>query len=95
VQSLGKFYLFSSTGIYQPGVLLLFFFVPSHQLSMIFVPKQTLQTWYYRRVPHDLGRNSLPRTLPLDFSRVVSPNLITQCTAYGACIQILVLITAV
>jgi hypothetical protein len=54
-----------------------------------------LQTWYYRRVPHDLGRNSLPRMLPLDFSRAVSPDLMPQCTAYGAYIQILVLITAV
>jgi hypothetical protein len=51
--------------------------------------------WYYRGVPHDLDRNSLPRTLALDFSRVVSLDLIPQCTAYEACIQILVLITAV
>jgi hypothetical protein len=73
----------SISQVSQHCVLLLFFFVPSHQLSMIFVPKQTLQTWYYRRVPHDLGRNSLPRMLPLDFYRVISPDPIPQCIAYG------------
>jgi hypothetical protein len=63
---------------------------------MLFVSKQTLQTWNYRRVPHDLIRNSLPRTtLPHNIPRVLSPNLIPQCTAYGTCIQILVLITTV
>jgi hypothetical protein len=80
----------------QHHVFLAFFFVPSHQLSMLFVSKQMLQTWYYRRVPHDIGKNSLPgTTLPLDFITVLSPNLIPQCTAYGVCIQILVIITAV
>ena len=27
--------------------------------------------WYYRRVPHDLGMNSLPRTLTLDFPSII------------------------
>jgi len=45
-------------------VLLAFLFVSSHQLSILFISKQMFQTWYYRRVPHDLGRNSLPGTLP-------------------------------
>jgi hypothetical protein len=63
---------------------------------MLFISKQTLQTWYYRRVSYDLGRKSLPGTmLPLDFPRVLSPDLIPQCTTYRACIQILILITAV
>ena len=48
--------------------------------------------WYYRRVPHHLGKNSLPGTLPLGIPMVTFPNLVTQCTAYGACIQIPILI---
>jgi hypothetical protein len=70
--------------VYQHHVFLTFFFVPSHQLSMLFISKQTLQMWYYRRVPHDLSRNSLPR--------VLSPDLLSQCTAYGTCIQINVIL---
>ena len=66
-------------------------FVPSHQLSIIFISKQTFQTWYYRRIPHDLGRNSLSGTLPLDIARIIFSDLVMQCTAYGTCIQILVL----
>jgi len=46
----------------------------------------------YRRVPRDLGMNSLLGTsVPLDFPRVISPDLIPQCFTQGACIQILVL----
>ena len=78
-------------GVSQHRVLLAILFVASHQLSIIFIPKQTLQQWYYRRVPHDLGSNSLPGTLPLDIARIIFSDLVTQCTAYGACIQILVL----
>ena len=81
------------TGVSQHWVLLAFLFVPSHQLSIIFISKQTLQTWYYRRIPHDLGRNSLPGTLPLDIARIIFSDVVTQCTAYGACIQILVLVS--
>ena len=78
------------SGVSQHRVLLVFLFVPSHQLSIIFISKQTLQAWYYRR-PHDLRRNSLPGRLPLDIARIIFSDLVTQCTAYGACIQILVL----
>ena len=46
------------SGVSQHRVFLAFLFVPSHQLSIIFIFKQTLQTWYYRRIPHDLRRNS-------------------------------------
>ena len=91
----GTFYLFSPlrpiSGVSQHRVLLAFLFVPSHQLSIIFISKQTLQMWYYRRIPHDLRRNSLPGRLPLDISRIIFSNLVTQCTAYWTCIQILVL----
>src|SRR6185312_9721616 len=79
------------SGVSQHRVLLAFLFVPSHQLSIIFISKQTLQTWYYWRIPHDFRRNSLPGTLRLDISRIIFSNLVTQYTAYGTCIQILVL----
>ena len=36
------------SGVSQHRVLLAFLFVLSHQLSIIFISKQTLQTWYYR-----------------------------------------------
>src|SRR4026208_344007 len=78
------------SGVSQHRVLLTFLFVPSHQFSIIFISKQTLQTWYYRQVPHDLGGNSLLGTLPLDVPRIIFLDLVTQCTAYGASIQILV-----
>jgi hypothetical protein len=58
----------SISRVSQDCVFLSFFFVPSHQLSMIFVPKQTLQMWYYRRVPHDLAE-----TLFLGCSPSTSP----------------------
>ena len=79
------------SGVSQHLILLAFLFVPSHQLSIIFISKQTLQTWYYRRIPHDLHRNSLPGTLPLDIAKIIFFDLVTQCTAYRTCIQILVL----
>ena len=79
------------SGVSQHRVFFAFLFVSLHQLSIIFISKQTLQTWYYRRIPHDLRRNSLPARLPLDISRIIFSNLVTQCTAYETCIQILVL----
>ena len=79
------------SGVSQHRVLLAFLFVPSHQLNIIFISKQTLQTWYYRRISHDLRRNSLPGMLPLDIARIIFSDLVTQCTTYGTCIQILLL----
>ena len=78
-------------GVSQHRVLLAFLFVPSHQLSIFFISKQMLQTWYYRRIPHDLHRNSFPGMLPLDIDKIIFSDLVTQCTSYGTCIQILVL----
>ena len=83
--------LHSISVVSQHRVLLAFLFVPSHQLSIMFISKQTLQMWFYRRIPHDPRRNSLPGTLPLDIARIIFSNLVTQCTAYRTCIQILVL----
>ena len=40
-------------------------------------------------------KNLLPRGLALNIARIVSSDLIPQCSAYRACIQILVLLTAV
>src|SRR6185312_409290 len=71
------------SGVSQHRVFLAFLFVPSHQLSIIFISKQTLQMWYYRRITHDLRRNSLTGRLPLDISRIIFSNLVMQCTAYG------------
>ena len=71
------------SGVSQHRVLLAFHFVPSHQLRIIFISKQTLQTWYYRRIPHDLSRNSLPGTLPLDIARIIFYDLVTQCSIRG------------
>jgi hypothetical protein len=62
---------------------------------MIFVSKQTFQLWYYRSIPYNLGRNPLPGGLALNITRVISSDLIPQCSAYRACFQILVLLTAV
>ena len=91
----GTFYLFFFTVTHPLGVSTLSLTcVPlcdMHQLSIIFISKQTLQTWYYRRIPHDLRRNSLSGRLPLDISRIIFSNLVTQCIAYGTCFQILVL----
>jgi hypothetical protein len=46
-------------------------------------------------IPHHLGGNPLPGALALNITRVISPDLILQCTAYRACIQILLLLTAI
>ena len=79
------------SGYSQIPVFLTVFFVPSHQLGMLFVLEQTFQPWYYRSISHHLGRNLLPRVLALDITRVIAANLIAQCTAYRASVQILVL----
>jgi hypothetical protein len=60
---------------------------------MLFVPEKTFQPWYYRSIPHHLGGNLLPRVLALNITRVISSDLITQCSAYLALIQILVFTT--
>src|SRR5215216_169679 len=75
----------------QLPVFLTVFFVPSHQLGMLFVLEQTFQPWYYKSIPHHLGRNLLPGALALDITRVIAADLIAQCTAYRARVQILVL----
>jgi hypothetical protein len=62
---------------------------------MLFVSEQTFQPWYYRSIPHHLGRNPLLGVLAPNITRVISPDLIPKSTAYRACIQILVLLTAV
>ena len=74
------------SGVSQHRVLLAFLFVSSYQLSIIFISKQMLQTWYYRQIPHDLRRNSLSGTLPLDIARIIFSDLVMQCTACGTCI---------
>jgi hypothetical protein len=61
---------------------------------MLFALKQTFQPWYYRSIPHHLGRNPLHGGLALNITRVISSDLILQCSAYRAFIQILV-VTAV
>jgi hypothetical protein len=62
---------------------------------MLFVSEQSIQPWYYRSIPHHLGRNPLPGALTLDITRVISPDLIPKRTTHRACIQILILLTAV
>src|SRR4051812_48755108 len=46
-----------------------------------------------RSIPHHLRRNPLPVGLAVNITRVISSDLIPQCTAYGACVQILVCTT--
>ena len=58
---------------------------------MLFVLEQMFQPWYYRSIPHHLGRNLLLGALALDITRVIAADLIAQCTAYWASVQILVL----
>src|SRR3954468_17191051 len=57
---------------------------------MLFISEKTLQPWYYRSIPDHLGRNPLPGGLAVNITRVISSDLIPQCTAYRACVQILV-----
>src|SRR3954470_19397002 len=82
-------------GVSQHLVFLMVFFVPSQQFGMLFISEQTFQLWYYRSIPHHLGGNPLPRALPLNITRVISLDLIPQCSAYQACIQIIVLLTMI
>jgi hypothetical protein len=49
------------------------FFVPPLHFGVLFVIKQTLQSWYYMEVPHDFSRYSFPRGVALNFKRVVTP----------------------
>src|SRR3954467_5823492 len=79
------------SGYSQLSVFLTVFSVPSHHLGMLFVLEQTFQPWYYRSIPHHLGRNLLPGALALDITRVIAADLIVQCTTYRASVQILVL----
>jgi hypothetical protein len=83
------------SGVSQHRIFLTVFFVPSQQIGMHFVSEQTFQPWYYRIIPHHLGKNPLLGALAINIASVISPDLIPQCTAYRACIQILVLLTAV
>jgi hypothetical protein len=64
---------------------------------MLFVFEQSFQAWYYRSIPHRLGRDYLPGTLfvVLNITRVIWPDLITRCMAYRAFIRILVLLAVV
>ena len=34
--------------------------MPPQQLYIVFISKQTFQAWYYRSIPHNLGRDFLP-----------------------------------
>ena len=70
---------------------LMVFFVPSQQLCMVSVSKKMFQMWYYRSIPHNLGRDFLLGTFALNIIRVISPDLIPRHMTYRACIQLLVL----
>src|SRR3954463_7704670 len=78
------------SGVSQIPVFLTVLSVPLHQLVMLFISEQTFRPWYYRSIPHHLGRNPLPGGLAVNITRVISSDLIPQCTAYRACVQILV-----
>src|SRR3989337_2468762 len=54
------------SGYSQLPVFLTVFFVPSQQLGTLFISKQTFQPWYYRSIPHHLGRNPLPGALAIN-----------------------------
>jgi hypothetical protein len=60
------------------------FFVSPQQLGMLFVSEQMFLPWYYRSIPHHLGRNPLLGALTLNIAMVISPDLIPQSTAYRA-----------
>jgi hypothetical protein len=62
---------------------------------MLFISEQMFQAWYYRGIPHHLGRDSLPQTFALNITKVILPDLVPRCMAYRACIQILIVLTAV
>ena len=83
--------LWPISGVSQHRLFLAFLFVPSHQLSILFISKQMLQMWYYRRVPHDLGRNSLPGMLPLDVPRIIFSNFSNLASPFGPIFCVLIL----
>jgi hypothetical protein len=62
---------------------------------MVFVSKQKFQAWYYRSIPHHLGRDSLLGAFALNITRVISLDLIPRCTTDWASTQIVILLTAV
>jgi hypothetical protein len=69
--------------------------VPSHQLCIGFVHEQTFQTWYYRKIPHHLGRNSLLGMHPLNIAWIFLRDLIPTCFAYWTGIQNFILLTMI
>jgi hypothetical protein len=63
---------------------------------MVLVSEQTFQAWYYRSIPHNFGRDFLPGTFfALNIAKVISSDLIPRRFAYGAFIQILVVLATV
>jgi hypothetical protein len=67
-------------GVSQHHVFLTVLSVQSQQPDMHFIFKQTFQPWGYRSIPHNLGRNPLPRALSLNIIRVISSDIIPQCS---------------
>jgi hypothetical protein len=54
---------------------------------MVPVYEQMFQAWYYRSIPHNLGRDFLLGTFfALNIARVISPDLIPRRFTYGASI---------
>ena len=62
---------------------------------LVFISEQTFRAWYYRSIPHNLGRDFLRGTFALNITRVISPDLIPRCMAYRTCIQFLILFATV
>jgi hypothetical protein len=58
---------------------------------MVSVSEKSFQAWYYRSIPHNLGRDFLLGTFVLNITRVISPDLIPRRVTYRACIQLLIL----
>ena len=50
---------------------------------MLFVSEQTFQPWYYRSIPHHLGRNLLPGALTLDITRVTASMRLSLEAEFG------------
>jgi hypothetical protein len=75
--SLSRFFpLRPISGVSQHLVFLTVFFVPLQQPNILFVSEQIFQPWYYRSIPHNLGRNPIPGGLALNITRVISSDLI-------------------
>lgn len=84
-----------SLGVYEL-VLLEFLFVPSYQHSACHASeRKMLQTWYYREITHPHSGNPLLDRLSLNLPRVIFPNIILQCTANRASIQVPILLVMV